>query len=223
MANKKRGVNDQARVYLVVVLIIVLSIALALVKKVTDISPSANLSEYRISESERVNGYVLQHIKLNKGWNLVSLNVVPDSYETARIFYMLVRKGDLLLVKNGAGQVYWPSMNVNQMPNMNANEGYWVYVNNDSVLSVKGMPIKLPFTLTFKQGWNIMSYPLRVTRDGLKVVQPLINNESLGVVVDDKENKIEKVGTAWVNGIGQFKPGFGYRVYVNKDTSLVIN
>jgi len=40
----------------------------------------------------------------------------------------------VLLVKNGAGEVYWPALGVNQIGDMQAGEGYQVYMDTPGTL-----------------------------------------------------------------------------------------
>jgi hypothetical protein len=41
---------------------------------------------------------------------------------------------EILLVKNNAGQVYWPAFNVNQIGDMLPGQGYQVYLTNPGTL-----------------------------------------------------------------------------------------
>jgi len=46
------------------------------------------------------------------------------------------------------------------------------------------------------------------------VLQPLIDSGKLMQAVDENDNTVSFIGGAWVNQIGNFKPGEGYHVKV---------
>jgi len=57
----------------------------------------------------------------------------------------------------------------------------------------------------------------------MSVIQTLIDQNKLVKVQDETGKSIEKLkGIGWVNNIGNFIPGKGYKVYVNNNTSLNI-
>jgi hypothetical protein len=52
-----------------------------------------------------------QEIELQAGWNMISSYLVPDD---PQLETMLAGLGDdLVILKNGAGQVYWPAYGIN--------------------------------------------------------------------------------------------------------------
>ncbi|KAF0234058.1 MAG: hypothetical protein FD181_3726 [Prolixibacteraceae bacterium] len=83
----------------------------------------------------------------------------------------------------------------------------------------------LPLDINLPLGWSIISYPKSDEVDAATVVQPLVTNGKLIKVQDEAGNSYENWGMfgGWVNNIGNFKPGEGYKVKVNANTQLTIS
>ena len=69
-----------------------------------------------------------------------------------------------------------------------------------------------------------MGYPRNSEADALAVIQQLIDRGTLLKVQDEQGNAIEDWGVfgGWTNGIGNFKPGKGYKIKVNADDTLTM-
>ncbi len=73
-------------------------------------------------------------------------------------------------------------------------------------------------------GWNIISFNIEPIDTSLyDIVQPLIDRKILLKVQDEEGSAIEKIDTAWVNNIGPVISSEGYKLNVNKDTSLNVD
>jgi hypothetical protein len=71
-------------------------------------------------------------IALAAGWNMVAYlraSEMPVSDSLASI------SGELYLVKNADGQVYWPEFGINDIGNMQTGQGYKMYMNSAAVLT----------------------------------------------------------------------------------------
>jgi hypothetical protein len=80
-------------------------------------------------------------IGLVQNWNLVGyIRSSPLRVDSAVVS---IRSDTLLIVKNNAGQVYWPAFNINTIGSMVPGEGYQVYVSRPATLTypvVSGRP-----------------------------------------------------------------------------------
>jgi hypothetical protein len=80
-------------------------------------------------------------IGLVQNWNLVGyVRSSPMRVDSAVVS---LRSDTLLIVKNNAGQVYWPAYNINTIGSMVPGEGYQVYVSRPAILTypvVSGRP-----------------------------------------------------------------------------------
>jgi len=95
-------------------------------------------------------------------------------------------------------------------------------VNQDTVLDITGFPVKLPIDIPLSEGSNLMGFPVFDSRNGLDVVQSLIDDGVLIKVLDDSDAEIYYDGSCWVNDIGDFIPGSAYYIKVNTDDSLIL-
>ena len=180
-----------------------------------------------LTVQERVT--VQQNIDLNVGWNIISLNVVPENENMMSIFQPLITDSKLKKVMAETGKtvedwgVYgsWK----NNIGNVIGTEGYKVNVNTATTLIVEGTPNQFPFEIELKKGWNIISWPSQNEQDGMEVFQSLIDAGKLKKVMDEAGKTIEDWGIfgSWKNGINNFKPGEGYNVNVTSDCVLKLD
>src|ERR1051325_124952 len=71
-------------------------------------------------------------ISLVQGWNMVGyVRSAPLRADSC----LASIAADLVLAKNNAGQVYWPSYGINTMGGMNPGQGYQLYMTRASVLT----------------------------------------------------------------------------------------
>ena len=166
-------------------------------------------------------------INLEKGWNLFSLNHIPEDIDLEEVLRSLIDNNQLVkvidedsysLVKSNNGN--WE----NTIGNVYPSEGFKIKVTENCQLNSFGSPIELPLYIPLNAGWNIISFPLGSEVSGLKVVQQLIDRGTLVKAMDEVGNAIEDWGSygGWTNNIGNFKPGKGYLVQVNSNDNLSI-
>lgn len=170
-----------------------------------------------------------QAIVLQAGWNLVSLNLSPGGASLRTLFGKLEQKGTLVKVLDEEGKSLenlgllggWHDA----IGRHRTTEGYKVKVNATDTLLLWGQPLKMPLSIPLKAGWNIISFPLVEAQDALEVMGGLIARGTLVKVQDEKGHSLENIGPqgGWVNQIGLFQPGEGYKVRVVTDEELVID
>ena len=155
------------------------------------------------------------NISLPAGWNLVSLNVIPNNLAMEEVFSGL---NGIVVVKNGAGDIYSPVFGINQIGNWNIEEAYYIYTNTNCYLSVTGIqiiPSHISISLHF--GWNLIPY-LLTTQMNASQVFANINNYMIFA-----KNKLGDIyhPEFGVNTIGNMKPGEGYWIYVVTPSTLI--
>lgn len=172
--------------------------------------------------------YLTQSIGLTGGWNIISLNVQPNDFNMLNIFNPLIASNILIKVQDETGNAIeklpQPIGWINNIGNWNPTEGYYTKIqpNSSASLITTGIKISLPLVVALNNGWNIISYPLQTEQNGLLILQDLINDGKLVKLQDERGNAIEYLPEpiGWVNNIGNFKPGEGYYIKVNSNTSL---
>ncbi len=155
-------------------------------------------------------------IQLQAGWNMISSRVIPVESDIETIFSEMV--SDLVLVKNGDGETYWPGQVVNQIGEWDYKSGYQVYMNTGRELNMVGRPV-IPSeeTIALPSGWSMVAYFSESPFD------PAVALESLGN--DLMIAKSSTGGVYWpefeANTMGDMIPGQGYQVFLHNPAALV--
>jgi hypothetical protein len=157
-----------------------------------------------------------QKIFLQPGWNTISTYVEPD---VSAITYILDSiEGNLSMVNNIGGNVYWPSLDINEIENWNHLEGYQIYMENADTLIVSGMqmnPEETPIHLS--QGWNLtafildQSFPIEFALSTIEDKIQLVTNNDGQIYWPDNG----------INSIVNMVPGQGYKIFTNNDVELI--
>ncbi|HRV90400.1 MAG TPA: T9SS type A sorting domain-containing protein [Prolixibacteraceae bacterium] len=169
-----------------------------------------------------------QTIDLMPGWNIISAHVVPEMADFLGLVRLLIEEQKLIRIQDEKGNTLENLVSfggwTNPIGDMVITEGYKIKVNSASLLHLAGQPAELPMNIALLKGWNIISYPRASEENALKVVQQLISSGVLMKVQDEGGNSIEDFGIFgdWQNNIGNFRPGKGYKVRVNRDAVLTI-
>ena len=171
---------------------------------------------------------VTQTISLNKGWNIMGHYVTPAATDLQSVVQPLIKEGSLvkMIDEQGKTLIYFELLGgwINKIGNLKPTEGYALKVNQNTELEITGTPLELPFTIPLQKGWNILNYPSANPQDALGVVQPLIDAGDLVKVIDQQGKTLiyfELLG-GWINQIGNFKSGEGYKIKVQRKTTLTI-
>ncbi|MFZ4707914.1 MAG: hypothetical protein ACOYMF_18075, partial [Bacteroidales bacterium] len=172
---------------------------------------------------------ITQDISLSAGWNIMSFAAQPSDMSLKSIVTPLITAGTLTKIQNEKGNAIEklpaPIGWVDNIGQMKASEGYKVKVTGNTTLSVTGLPVTLPYTITLDAGWNIIGYPSMTSQAALTTFDPLITAATLLKVQDEAGNAIEKLPApiGWIDNIHNLSQGNGYKVKTSINTSLTIN
>jgi hypothetical protein len=174
-----------------------------------------------------VQGYK-QTINLEKGWNIVSSNLIPVNQDMEFVMEFLRSENKLIKVQDEDDNTYEEFENqigwINNIGKLKETEGYKIKVNTPSVIEITGLQVQLPLNIEIKKGLNLISFPVNRSLDAYHFIEPLIDIGILEKVQDEKGNAIEKwTDIGWINGIGNFNSGEGYILQANADGVLTIN
>lgn len=163
-------------------------------------------------------------ISLNEGWNLISLDVIPDNSTPQAVFESLISNGNLQVVtgyQNQQGVFFDPDTPhfLNTLLNLVPGEGYWLKVLNATTLTVEGRVILSDFTINLKTGWNLIGYWHQETVIPVDAFAPLINAGILQMVTGFEQGGkfFNPNGLPVLNTLTQIKNGFGYWLKVSED------
>ncbi len=194
---------------------------------VRDSKVNSTTSQVKVNV-RNISGPRLHTIALTIGWNIFSVNVIPEKMLLDSIFKTLIDEGSLVKVQDEKGNSFedWGIFGgwTNNIGNLKLGKGFKIKVKKASQFSVYGNPLAFPFKIALEPGWNIIGYPHSVEFDVAKVVQQLLDRGTLVKVQDERGSSYEDWGVfgGWTNNIGNFIPGEGYKIKLNAKDTLTI-
>ncbi|MCP4089330.1 MAG: hypothetical protein GY746_06015, partial [Gammaproteobacteria bacterium] len=156
-----------------------------------------------------------QEIPITAGWNMLSSYVIPDEPLMDSVFSDI--SGNIIIVKDGAGTVYLPSIPLNLIGNWDVKQGYKVKASAGDTLAVGCNPVDPATTpISLPAGWSIISY---LRNDPMDAATALA---SLGDTLIIAKNNVGSVYLPSIplNIIGDQLPGQGYQVKLNAPATL---
>lgn len=122
-----------------------------------------------------------QFLNLHEGWNLLSKNVVTTDESMSVLFESVAEQ--LVILKDVAGNVYWPSYDLNTIGLYEINEGYLAKFTEDVVLQIQGLLIDEHMPIVLNAGWNIMPYYASESINAILYFESI--SESIIIVKDE--------------------------------------
>lgn len=157
-----------------------------------------------------------QTIALHGGWNMISTYMTPFDPGIENIFSSV--QSQLVIIKDGYGNSYWPQYGVNMIGNVSIGQAYQVsMVGTDSVM-VEGISVNPEeVSINLPMGWYMLGYLRKEPAAIDFILYPIIN--VVDIVKDGDGNIYWPV--YGVNLIGDMKPGKGYAIRTTAPTTLV--
>ena len=155
-----------------------------------------------------------QEIFFPPGWTIFSSYIVPIDNNVEKIFENI---DDLIIMKDQNGDVFWPALGINQIENINYNQGYIVKMNYESVgnsIIFSGQQVPSDAELIINDGWNIISYLNRSPAPVEEMMELLTENL---IIIKDEDGLIywPEFG---VNSMNNMFPGRGYQIKLNSNS-----
>jgi hypothetical protein len=171
---------------------------------------------------------IFQVIPLNKGWNLISLNVSNPDMSREKIFSSLLSSGNTIQIKsqtdfsNFSPQSGWSGT----LKTINLTSGYMVHLSDyaDTLRIVGSNPGAGPLPATAMSGtWNWIGYP-RINNADIKT--------ALGASFAAKNGDVLKNTTSfatftnppapgtWIGDLRTMDPGMGYKLKLSAPATL---
>ncbi len=162
-----------------------------------------------------------RNLDLHFGWNLISLNLEPDDADVVNMMEPLTEAGDLIIMKNGAGEFYLPGLDepFNSIDGWNAEEAYMLKMSRDARLRINGVSVVANDAIALSNGWNLASYYPRRPVEATISLSGLVETGHLQIVKDER-------GRFYVpqynfSNIGVLREGKGYQFRVDADVELI--
>ena len=156
-----------------------------------------------------------QEIALAGGWSMISLFVQPEDLALEAVLAGI--ETEIVLLKNGQGQLYWPAFGIDQIGGWLMNDGYEIYLNAPVTLSVSGTQVRpAQLLISVQGGWNMVAY-LRDSDLAIETALDGISSDLLLVKNADGRVYWPAMG---INEIGSMEPGHGYQMYMTQAAAL---
>jgi len=154
------------------------------------------------------------NINLTGGtWQLISSNLIPVDPTLPNIFKDV--KDNIEYLKNEQGHLYYPKQGINQIGNWQVKNGYQIYSNKNTTLSIIGntlMPANYSYTFN-ANFWYIISYLPSESR----TIASVFSNLNNVILVKNTAGEIYYPAFG-INQIGTMNPGEGYQVAVSQNS-----
>ncbi len=183
--------------------------------------PISNLDEF---ESEGMSGLISlvaninpnQLISLQAGWSIFSTYIDPVFPGVDSVVSSII--GNVALVKNDDGQVYWPAFGLNMIGDMIIGKGYQIKMLQADTLIVEGQQVIPELTpVIISTGWSIIAY----LRDSQSSVVTMLDPVSANtILVKNTAGQVYWLAFG-LNMIGDMIPGEGYQIKMSQQDTLV--
>jgi len=156
----------------------------------------------------------LRHLNLplDAGWNVISVNVIPEETSIPGIFADLL--SGISIIKQCDGRFCVPDVICDLDP-LNVLSSYWIHMNDPQTLILTGVPAPCDSTIDLLSGWNCVSYLPTVPQDAAVALQSI--EECLDICKGpDGTFYIPDIG----NFLGDMVEGSGYQLHLACDDNL---
>ncbi|MEZ4961978.1 MAG: M12 family metallo-peptidase [Saprospiraceae bacterium] len=155
-------------------------------------------------------------IAIRQGWNMISSYVMPAMPAVLNILNPIA--SEVIIVKDGEGQVAVPSFGINSIGDWTITEGYQLKSLTDTVLTIRGLQVDPSQTpINIQSGWQIIAY-LRDKSSGIEGALADIADKIVLVKNNEGNTYIPSFG---INNIGNLVPTQGYQLRALDEAILV--
>ena len=155
-----------------------------------------------------------QNTSLSIGWNYISMHVELDNMQASSIFGSIP---GLVLVKDGEGNVFMPSMSVDNIGAVSVTKGYQVLVEQESVFLKTGKKIRgTDQSLSLSAGWHLIPFWSDLTISPAAALSAI--NSDL-IIVKDEEGQIY-MPSFGIDNITSLMRGKSYLVLIDAPVQL---
>ena len=146
-------------------------------------------------------------LNLASGWSIISTYIDPFEPNLDSIFSSI--PGQVQIVKDENGLVYWPQYGINIIGDLTLGQGYQIKCNSTQTIDVVGTAINpLSCVMPLPLGWSIMAYLHQIPADVDSMITPIVSD----VVIIKSGFGMIYWPLYQLNAIGNFLPGQGYQI-----------
>ncbi|MCF8370549.1 MAG: hypothetical protein K9H64_02930 [Bacteroidales bacterium] len=146
-------------------------------------------------------------LSLMQGYNMISTYIIPELPSVELVFQPI--EANILILKDGAGNVYWPYFSINLIGSMTLGAGYKLNMQSADTLSICGSAA-IPETsaLSLPVGWSLIGY----LRQSPVSVSTAISSILSDIIILKDRNGAVFYPLLGVDMIGNMMPGQGYQI-----------
>jgi hypothetical protein len=153
-------------------------------------------------------------ITLDVGWNTISSYVMPVDLGMEQFFSPV--EDDIIIVKDGVGNSYIPTFNINDIGNWDMLQGYQVKMSNMRILTVTGEQMDPQTDIPLSSGWQIVAY----LKDGPSPIASELVGISSNLLIAKNGTGDTYIPTLNIDDIGNMLPGRGYHLRLTAQDTL---
>jgi hypothetical protein len=155
---------------------------------------------------------ITQEINLNNGYQFISSNLSPSDPDI-EVVMSDVLNDNLDFVRNTQGQMLRKIGNVwvNGIGDWIIEEGYLIKMFAEDSFTIEGEMIDPSTPISVIEGYQFVSYFPESSMDATLAFETIIG-DNLDFVRNSQGQILRKIGSNWVNGIGDCQPTEGYLV-----------
>jgi len=159
-------------------------------------------------------------ICLDQGWNMISHNLsFSEELTIPGAFEKLVENGNLILVRNAAGNFYFPAYNYNNIPVWDPYQGYMVNVYITDTLVLQGLSNDYFPPMLLREGWRMVAYLPGFALPAEAAFASLVEINALVIARDGKGDFY--LPDENFNMMDDLVPGGGYQLRLRRDGELL--
>ncbi|MEQ8703386.1 MAG: T9SS type A sorting domain-containing protein [Phaeodactylibacter sp.] len=154
-------------------------------------------------------------IILDIGWNTISSYVMPPDLAMDQIFSPV--DNDVIIVKDGLGNSYIPTFNINDIGTWDMLQGYQVKMSNTRVLTLTGEQMDPQTEIPLSSGWQIVAY----LKDGPSPISSELSGIGPNLLIAKNGTGDTYIPTLNIDDIGNMMPGRGYHLRLTGPDILI--
>jgi hypothetical protein len=170
-------------------------------------------SEFATAGSFTITDY--QTIELSQGWSLISTYI--DPFDTNLESVCTDIEDNLLMIKNVGGDLYFPSLGIDNIVDWNIEEAYKIYMQGADDLVFEGIKIRPEeITLSLSAQWNWIPYLRDTEMSVVTAMEDIVDNILL---IKDNSGSMY-FPSLNINTLSVLTPGLGYMIYLYEESDL---
>jgi len=162
-----------------------------------------------------------QEISLNEGYQFMSSNIIANEPDMKIVINDILNE-NLSFVRNSLGaslQKIGPNW-VNGIGDWIVSEGYLVKMIAADSFSINGLIVDPSIPIPVETGFQFVSYFPENPMDALLAFETIMD-DNLDYIRNSQGQTLRKIGSIWVNGIGDCQPSEGYLVKMFAEGEII--